>query len=47
MQFKLLISAGDEIVEKFKDPTKIELTCQGSPEASFDAMVISATGGLF
>ena len=50
MDFVIVITctlATDEAVEKFKDPTKLELTCQGSPEATYDAMVISMSGGIF
>jgi len=49
MHFVIVITcalATDEAVEKFKDPTKLELTCQGSPEATYDAMVISMSGGI-
>ena len=49
MHFVIVITcalATDEAVEKFKDPTKLELTCQGSPEATYDAMVISMSGGM-
>ena len=48
MHFVIVITcilANDEAVEKFKDPTKLELTCQGSLEATYHAMVISMSGG--
>ena len=41
------ILANDEAVEKFKDPTKLELTCQGNPDGGYEAMVISMSGGKF
>ena len=42
-----LVLANDEVVEKFKEPTKLELTCHGDPLSGYDAMVISMSGGLF
>ena len=43
----LITLANDEAVEKFKDPTKLELTCQGNPDGGYEAMVISMSGGTF
>ena len=50
MHFLIVITcilANDEAVEKFKDPTKLELTCQGNPDGGYEAMVISMSGGTF
>ena len=50
MYFVIVITcilANDEAVENFKDPTKLELTCQGSPDSGYQVMVISMSGGTF